>query len=141
MLPVVMGGDFDAFWPASDRVARGGVRAGLFHPLTSYSLPDAVRFAELARRAMPRSTRGSAAATRDARAAPLAARRASTACSAGCCSAPPTRRERYRILERFYRLPEPLIGRFYAGRSTPRRPRAHPRRQAARADRPGGRAR
>ena len=26
--------------------------------------------------------------------------------------------ERYRILERFYRLPEPLIGRFYAGRST-----------------------
>ena len=26
--------------------------------------------------------------------------------------------ERYRVLERFYRLPEPLIGRFYAGRST-----------------------
>jgi lycopene beta-cyclase len=26
--------------------------------------------------------------------------------------------ERYRLLERFYRLPEPLIGRFYAGRST-----------------------
>ncbi len=26
--------------------------------------------------------------------------------------------QRYRILERFYRLPEPLIGRFYAGQST-----------------------
>jgi lycopene beta-cyclase len=26
---------------------------------------------------------------------------------------------RYRMLERFYRLPEPLIERFYAGRSTP----------------------
>ena len=26
--------------------------------------------------------------------------------------------QRYRILERFYRLPEPLIARFYAGRST-----------------------
>ena len=26
--------------------------------------------------------------------------------------------QRYRMLERFYRLPEPLIGRFYAGRST-----------------------
>jgi lycopene beta-cyclase len=26
--------------------------------------------------------------------------------------------ERYRVLERFYRLPEPLIGRFYAGQST-----------------------
>ena len=27
-------------------------------------------------------------------------------------------RSRYRMLERFYRLPEPLIERFYAGRST-----------------------
>ncbi|MCY7398439.1 MAG: lycopene beta-cyclase CrtY, partial [Sphingomonas bacterium] len=45
VLPVVMGGNFDAFWPATDRLARGGVRAALFHPLTSYSLPDAVRFA------------------------------------------------------------------------------------------------
>lgn len=26
--------------------------------------------------------------------------------------------ERYRILERFYRLPEPLIARFYASQST-----------------------
>jgi lycopene beta-cyclase len=25
---------------------------------------------------------------------------------------------RYRVLEHFYRLPEPLIGRFYAGRPT-----------------------
>jgi lycopene beta-cyclase len=27
-------------------------------------------------------------------------------------------RERYRVFERFYRLPEPLIERFYAGKST-----------------------
>jgi lycopene beta-cyclase len=27
--------------------------------------------------------------------------------------------QRYRMLERFYRLPQPLIERFYAGRSTP----------------------
>ena len=26
--------------------------------------------------------------------------------------------QRYRVLERFYRLPAPLIARFYAGRST-----------------------
>ena len=26
--------------------------------------------------------------------------------------------ERYRVLQRFYRLPEPLIERFYSGRST-----------------------
>ena len=27
--------------------------------------------------------------------------------------------ERYRVLEHFYRLPEDLVGRFYAGRPTP----------------------
>lgn len=46
MLPVVMAGDFDGYWRSSgDKTAKAGARAGLFHPLTSYSLPDAVRFA------------------------------------------------------------------------------------------------
>jgi lycopene beta-cyclase len=31
-------------------------------------------------------------------------------------AAPP--RQRYRVLEHFYRLPEPVIARFYAGRTT-----------------------
>jgi lycopene beta-cyclase len=31
-------------------------------------------------------------------------------------AAPPG--QRYRVLEHFYRLPEPLIARFYAGRTT-----------------------
>ncbi|HKY82132.1 MAG TPA: lycopene beta-cyclase CrtY, partial [Sphingobium sp.] len=44
-LPVVHGGDFDRFWPREDGIARGGVHAGLFHPMTGYSLPDAVAFA------------------------------------------------------------------------------------------------
>lgn len=115
VLPVVIGGDFDRFWPASDPVARAGVRAGLFHPLTSYSLPDAVRFALwLATEAPLDSALGPATRTL-ARARwkrggfdRLLARMLMRA-------ADPT--ERYRVLERFYRLPAPLIARFYSGQS------------------------
>ena len=116
VLPVVTGGEFDALWPADDALARGGVRAGLFHPLTSYSLPDAVRFAGWLAREAPlderlgSATRALAAAHwRRGRFDRLLARMLLRAAD------PP---QRYRVLERFYRLPEPLIERFYAGRST-----------------------
>ncbi len=116
VLPVVTGGDFDIFWPTTDRLARGGVRAGLFHPLTSYSLPDAVRFAGWLARDAPLDAR-LGPATRSlakrhwqrGRFDRLLARMLFRAAD------PP---QRYRILDRFYRLPEPLIGRFYAGQST-----------------------
>jgi len=116
VLPVVKGGDFDRFWPPADPLARAGVRAALFHPLTSYSLPDAVRFASwLARDArldarLGATTRARALAHwRGGRFDRLLARMLFDAAD------PP---ERYRILERFYRLPAPRIARFYAGRST-----------------------
>ena len=45
-LPVVIGGDFDGYWRwGGAKVAKAGARAGLFHPTTGYSLPDAVRLA------------------------------------------------------------------------------------------------
>ena len=45
-VPVAIGGDFDAFWRKGGvRVPKAGLRAGLFHPTTGYSLPDAVRLA------------------------------------------------------------------------------------------------
>ena len=116
VLPVVTGGQFDTFWPATDTLARGGVRAGLFHPLTSFSLPDAVRFASwLAARAPLDSRLGGAtrnfaeAHWRRGKFDRLLARMLMEAAD------PP---RRYRVLERFYRLPAPLIARFYAGRST-----------------------
>ena len=37
-LPIPLGGDIGAFW--RDDVVRLGMRAGLFHPTTGYSLPD-----------------------------------------------------------------------------------------------------
>jgi lycopene beta-cyclase len=117
VLPVIARGDFAAFWPG-DGPARAGARAALVHPLTSYSLPDAVRFAR------------HVCALPDVSGAALA--RASYAWAAahwrrGGFNRMLTRllfgaaepHQRYRMLERFYRLPESLIERFYAGRSTP----------------------
>jgi lycopene beta-cyclase len=117
VLPVVIGGDFDAYWPAADGVARGGVRAGLFQPLTSYSLPDAVRFASwLAEQ--PNLT-GSALAKSTRKYSRRQWRRNAYYRMLGMmlfrAADPP---HRYRILERFYRLSPALIGRFYAGQST-----------------------
>ncbi|QJB68700.1 lycopene beta-cyclase CrtY [Parasphingorhabdus halotolerans] len=45
-LPVLYGGDFDAFWNnVNSANAKVGARAALVHPVTSYSLPMAVRTA------------------------------------------------------------------------------------------------
>jgi lycopene beta-cyclase len=115
-LPVVIGGDFDRLWPHGDEVARGGVRGGFFHPLTSYSLPDAVRFAYWLAREAPL----------DERLGPAARVRALAHWKEGAYyrlltamlfrAAEPD--QRYRVLQRFYRLSGPLIGRFYAGQSS-----------------------
>lgn len=46
VLPVVMGGDLDDYWASgSGRTAKAGARGAFFHPITSYSLPEAVRLA------------------------------------------------------------------------------------------------
>ncbi|MDX3898907.1 MAG: lycopene beta-cyclase CrtY [Sphingobium sp.] len=114
VLPVVHGGDFDRFWPRDDPIARAGVRAGLFQPMTGYSLPDAVAFALwLADRPLDdlaRSTRAYAAAHwRRGRYYRMLGKMLFGA-------AEPDRR--YRIFEHFYRSRAPLIQRFYGGRST-----------------------
>ena len=120
VLPVVMGGDFAAYWQSGGTdIAKGGVRAGLFHPMTSYSLPEAARFALALAKACPRDgphadlhrwTRDYARARWRANGFyRLLARMLFRAAEPD---------QRYRLLARFYRLPEPLIGRFYAGQST-----------------------
>ena len=118
VLPVIATGDFATLWPSPDAgPARAGVRAGLMHPLTSYSLPDAVRFAmhvarlpDLTGAALTRASRDWAKAHwRQGRFYRLLTRMLFGAGEP---------QHRFRMLERFYRLPEPLIERFYAGRST-----------------------
>jgi lycopene beta-cyclase len=117
VLPVVIGGDFEAYWRSGGhKVAKAGVRAGLFHPLTSYSLPDAVRAAALVAnagtfdgQALHDLLHGHARRLwKDRRFYRLLAAMLFRAAEPA---------ERYRILERFYRLDEDLIGRFYAAKS------------------------
>ncbi|KQN28889.1 MULTISPECIES: lycopene beta-cyclase CrtY [unclassified Sphingomonas] len=118
VLPVAMGGDFEAYWRSGGaKVAKAGMRAGMFHPTTGYSLPDAVRTAamiaglgDFSGAALHEATHAMARATWKSRGF---YRMLDTMLFR---AAEPE--ERYRILERFYRLSPSLIGRFYAGRST-----------------------
>ena len=118
VLPVAMGGDFEAYWRSGGKdIAKLGMRAGLFHPTTGYSLPDAIRTASM----LAKRRDFSAGALHDATHAH--ARRAWRARGFYRMldtmlfkAAEPA--ERYRVLERFYRLNPRLIGRFYAGTST-----------------------
>lgn len=118
VLPVVMGGDFEAYWRSSGAgIAKAGMRSGLFHATTGYSLPDAVRMAAM----LAARTDFSGAALHEA--THVMARRAWRARGFYRMldqmlfrAAEPE--QRYRVLERFYRLSPGLIGRFYAGQST-----------------------
>lgn len=118
VLPVAMGGDFEEYWRSGgNKVAKAGMRAGLFHPTTGYSLPDAVRTASLVANASDLS----GAALHDLThgfARSLWRRRGFYRMLDKMLFKAAEPAERYRILERFYRLDPGLIGRFYAGRST-----------------------
>lgn len=120
VLPVVTGGNFTAFQAAhrTPGVAVAGARGGFFHPLTSYSLPQAVEIAL------------TIAAEADLPGAQLSAMLEARAAAhwrgtrfyrqlGAMLFGAALPEERYRVFERFYRLSEPLIERFYAARSTP----------------------
>lgn len=118
VLPVAMGGDFEEYWRSGgNKVAKAGMRAGLFHPTTGYSLPDAVRTASL----VARSTDLSGNALHDLTyglARSTWRRRGFYRMLDKMLFKAAEPAERYRVLERFYRLDPRLIGRFYAGNST-----------------------
>lgn len=119
VLPVITGGDFAAFQRAHqiEGVAAAGVRGGFVHPLTSYSLPFAVETAlAVAREAdLPGVQLGAMLADRARR----HWRRTAFYRRLGRMLFGAARPEqRYRVFEHFYRLPEPLIERFYSARST-----------------------
>lgn len=122
VLPVIGQGDFAHFWPgAAGCPARAGVRAALVHPLTSYSLPDAVRFAVYLAGTVCRQSNLSGAMLASASydwAQAHWRRRGFYRMLTRMLFGAGEPHHRFRMLERFYRLPEPLIERFYAGRST-----------------------
>lgn len=117
VLPVITGGDFERYWASGGPSAKAGMRAALCQPTTGYSLPDAVRLAARIATAPDLSPTGLVALTHaHARAAWSQRgfyRMLDTMLFKAAAPA-----QRYRVLERFYRLSPGLIGRFYAARST-----------------------
>ncbi|MDQ2819089.1 MAG: lycopene beta-cyclase CrtY [Pseudomonadota bacterium] len=116
-LPITLAGDIDAYWRELAGQPCAGLRAGLFHPTTGYSLPHAVRLADRI------------AAMRDLAAPALFATMRAEASAewrrqgffrllnrmlflAGRPDA------RWGVMQRFYHLKAPLIKRFYAGKLT-----------------------
>ncbi len=116
-LPVVLGGDLGAYLAEQPQLPRSGIRAGLFHYTTGYSLPEAVRLADdLA--ALPELRSASLASRIRARSFALWRRGGYFRLLNRMLFLAGPPEERYRMLEHFYRLPAELIERFYAGRPT-----------------------
>jgi lycopene beta-cyclase len=118
VLPVAIGGDFEAYWRSGGaKVAKVGMRAGLFHPTTGYSLPDAVRTATMIAGLSDFTGADLHRLTHDHARTTWEERRFYRMLDAMLFRAAEPD-GRYRVLEHFYRLNPKLIGRFYAGRST-----------------------
>jgi len=118
VLPVVAGGDVAAFRRTlAPGLPSAGVRAGLFHHLTSYSLPTAVAFALALAGAPDLSGTGLAGFGRAWSERHWREGRFYLMLSAMLFGAAAPS-ERYKVLRRFYCLDEGLIERFYAGRTT-----------------------
>ncbi len=116
-LPITLAGDVDAYWAELAGQPCSGLRAGLFHSTTGYSLAHAVRLAErisaqddLSAPALFRTIRAEALSQWHAQGFfRLLNRMLFLAGSAD---------QRWRVMQRFYRLPAPLIAHFYAGAPT-----------------------
>jgi lycopene beta-cyclase len=119
VLPVVLAGDMDTFWQRGDAdgIPRVGLRASLFHPTTGYSLPDAIAFAD-SLAASPELTSSAVASLVEAHARRLWKTRSFFRLLNRFLFIAATPAQRVQVMERFYRLPSPLVERFFAGRLT-----------------------
>ena len=118
VLPILIGGDPEVFWPAHDPIARLGLAGGFFHATTGYSFGLALQMAEQLS-SLPGELDAAALAVwsrlrfaehwRETRFFRVLNRMLFHA------AAP---EQRHRIFAHFYRLPPDRIARFYAGRLT-----------------------
>lgn len=118
VLPIAIEGDIRAHLDSfPEGIAPVGMAAGLFHPVTGYSFPDAVRLAlhlsklpDLGGAAIDRAARAFAIETWESRGFYRLLNKMLFRAAFP--------HERRRILEHFYRLDAELVGRFYAGHSS-----------------------
>ncbi|MEM8919178.1 MAG: lycopene beta-cyclase CrtY [Pseudomonadota bacterium] len=119
-LPVIYGGDFEAFWNDNDGPdARAGTRAALVQPITGYSLPLAVQSA-IKIASMPEITQEKL----DESLKDMAINNWNIGkfyrllCAFMFKGADPEKR--YLTLQHTYKRDEDLLARFYAGKTTKR---------------------
>lgn len=117
-LPIPLGGRIEDIWPERDGVTRVGVRAGLFHPTTGYSLPDAAALADVLAGLDLRDAAGVYQEVRRIARDTWRDRGFFRLLNRLLFRGAAAPEQRYKVLEQFYRRPEDLIGRFYAGRLT-----------------------
>ncbi len=116
VLPIPLDGEARTLLEAlAPGVAGVGVRVGLFHPTTGYSLPDAACAADALAALDPLSGDAAARLMRE-RALAAWRKRAFFRLLNRLLFRAAEPGQRFRVLEHFYRLPEPLIRRFYAAR-------------------------
>lgn len=117
MLPIALAHDFERFWDEQPSdIPQVGMRAGLFHPTTGYSLPEAVRIANLIANAWPIGSMALAQHIREHALSRWRQQRFYRFLNRMLFRAAIPNR-RHLVLQRFYKLPQPLIERFYAGQS------------------------
>lgn len=115
VLPIALAGDIEAFWGEKRGIPSSGLNAALFHPTTGYSLPDAVHLADLVAGLPDHSAEALYAATRRHSVETWKARGFFRMLNRLLYLAGDPLK-RYVILQHFYRLPEPLVSRFYAAK-------------------------
>jgi lycopene beta-cyclase len=119
VLPMALGGDASHLWAAAPKgVTLSGLASGLFHPATGYSFPDAVRTADIISKLKVLDGTSIRRAQQEHSQAVWRQRGFYRYLNKMMFlgSEPDLR---YRVIERFYRLRPKLVGRFYAGRSSP----------------------
>lgn len=115
VLPILIGGDPAAFWPAEDPLPRIGMRGGFFHATTGYSFGLALRNAvDLSQRNGSFDSAALAEWSRGRFERHWQAMRFFRVLNRMLFRAAPPL-ERYKVFEHFYRLPIGLVARFYGG--------------------------
>lgn len=116
-LPITLMGKFDRFWQQQQGQPCSGLRAGLYHPTTGYSLPLAVQLADaIAAVSRPDSAELYGIIRQFAQRKWRSQRFFRLLNRMLFLAGEPA--QRWQVMQRFYRLDDALIRRFYAGQPT-----------------------
>ncbi len=120
VLPLTLAGNPDSFWKSANGVVKSGLAGGFFNPATGYSLPDAVRFADhLASLSPAQMGAENLFGSMQTHAIRRWHEQGFFRLLNRMLFFAAVPNERWRVFERFYGLPLPLIKRFYAARLNP----------------------